>query len=184
MFQNIFRQLLFCALLCQISCNALTFHFLLATFSECSITYYHLINNTTFQIKATTGRVDLAQMKLHFENALLQQMFASNSSAKKFSLTSPMWDTIKLALCSVLVFPQEHVELLRDLTITSKSSGDYPYFHAEFIWFLKTTDSEQSPGIANSYLEAVSSHLHAVYLEIAKFSIASLVLVQISSRRL
>lgn len=173
---NILSQLILCTLLYQLSCNTLTFHSLLATFNECSITYYHFINKSTSTIKSTRENTDLVQIKIHFKIVLLQQMVTqANVSAKTMNVTFPIRNTNKLAPCSVLVFPQKHVELSRDLTTINNSSGDYPYFHSEFIWFLKTIGSEHSPGLATSYLDAVGSHLPAVYLEIANFSTASLI---------
>lgn len=50
---------------------------------------------------------------------------------------------------------------------------NYGYVHPEFIWFLKTTSRERTSSI-NSYMEAVMSHLPAVYLEIVNYSVVSL----------
>lgn len=157
----------------EISCEAFIFHNLLSTFSGCSITYYHFINPSNYLNNASSREADLGELKLRFEQAPLLQLVISADFNSTYPAQNPYdGNPYKLSLCSVLVFPRINVQLSRDLTFSFRN---YPYIHPSFIWFLKVFDQVSTPNHEASYLEAVKSHLPAIYLEIENFSVVSFI---------
>lgn len=100
---------------------------------------------------------------------IISAEFKASPSTRKFLYPYKHSD------CAVLVLPRAHVELSRDLTITTNRYLSDPYFHSEFILFLKQPNDDTINRSYISYKTLVESYKPAAYLEINDFARVSFI---------